>query len=45
MDSDDELVSVEVALPRELLREIDEYAVHESYENPSAVVREALDRK
>ncbi|SDJ34267.1 hypothetical protein SAMN05216226_102216 [Halovenus aranensis] len=43
-DDDDELVAVEVELPRELLAEIDELAVLEGYETPSAVVQEALDR-
>ena len=36
---------IDVTLSRELLREIDAYAVHHGYENPSAVVSEAIDRK
>jgi metal-responsive CopG/Arc/MetJ family transcriptional regulator len=44
MDEDDG-ATVEVALPRELLRDIDEYATTHGYENPSALVREALDRQ
>jgi len=41
-DGDDETVAVEVALPPELLDEIDRFAVHHGYENPSGVVRDAL---
>jgi metal-responsive CopG/Arc/MetJ family transcriptional regulator len=41
----DDSVTVEVALSGELLREIDEYATTHGYENPSGVVREALERQ
>jgi Arc/MetJ-type ribon-helix-helix transcriptional regulator len=43
--NEDDGATVEVALPRELLRDIDEYATTHGYANPSAVVREALDRQ
>ena len=39
----EELVAVEVDLSRDLLRDIDEYAVTHGYENPSAVVTAALE--
>jgi len=42
MSTDEPTVDVEVALPRDLLREIDEFAVENGYENPSAVVSDAL---
>jgi metal-responsive CopG/Arc/MetJ family transcriptional regulator len=38
----DEEVAVEVALPGELLYDIDQFAARHGYENPSAVVREAI---
>lgn len=44
-DGDDELVAVEVDLPREVLEDIDRLAVFEGYETPSAVVQEALERR
>jgi len=43
-EGDDELVAVDVSLPRELLIEIDRFAVVRGYETPSAVVEEALER-
>ncbi|MFC7057420.1 hypothetical protein [Halovenus salina] len=43
-DDDDERVAVEIELSRDLLAEIDELAVLEGYETPSAVVQEALER-
>jgi metal-responsive CopG/Arc/MetJ family transcriptional regulator len=45
-DGDDEAASREeitVPMPRELLREIDEFATHNGYESPDAVVAAALD--
>jgi len=42
MPTDEPTVDVEVALSRDLLREIDEFAVENGYENPSAVVSDAL---
>lgn len=36
--------TVDVVLSRELLRDIDAFAVRHGYENPSAVVREALEQ-
>lgn len=44
-NTNDPLQAVEVELPAALLSEIDEYAVRNGYENPSAVVREALERE
>lgn len=44
-DGDEELEAVEVALPRDMLVDIDRLAVFYGYETPSAVVREALDRQ
>ena len=44
-DGDDELVAVDVDLPRELLLDIDRMAVFQGYETPSAVVQEALRRQ
>jgi len=41
-DTDGTVVTVEVELPAPLLADIDEYAVRHGYENPSAVVRDAL---
>lgn len=38
----DDEETLRVALPTELLRDIDEFAVQHGYENPSAVVRAAL---
>ena len=43
-DGDDERVAIEVELPRELLSEIDRHATRNGYENPSALVTEALCR-
>ena len=40
---DEDADAVEVELPGELLRDIDEYAARHGYENPGAVVRAALD--
>jgi Arc/MetJ-type ribon-helix-helix transcriptional regulator len=40
---DEDADSVEVELPGELLRDIDEYAARHGYESPGAVVRAALD--
>ena len=37
-----EPVAVEVALSRELLDDIDQFAVHRGYSGPSAVVRHAI---
>jgi metal-responsive CopG/Arc/MetJ family transcriptional regulator len=42
MENEGTIVTVEVDLPATLLSDIDEYAVRNGYENPSAVVREAL---
>ncbi|MHB9288417.1 hypothetical protein ACKVMT_15410 [Halobacteriales archaeon Cl-PHB] len=39
----EEMVFVDVDLSRDLLRDIDEYAVTHGYENPSAVVSAALE--
>lgn len=39
------LEEIDVTLPPALLRDIDEYAVRHGYENPSAVVQEALERQ
>jgi len=52
MDTDDETqpdapreqVPIQVPLSRDLLRAIDEFAAHNGYETPDAVVREALAR-
>jgi len=44
-DGTGEQVEIEVAIPRELLDEIDRFAVRHGYENPSAVVREAIEEK
>lgn len=38
-----ELVEIEVDLPRDLLDDIDDYAVTEGYRSPSDVVRAALE--
>ena len=38
-------VPIDVALSKELLREIDEFAAHHGYENPDAVVAAALARR
>ncbi len=42
MENERTIVTVEVDLPAALLSDIDEYAAQNGYENPSAVVREAL---
>jgi metal-responsive CopG/Arc/MetJ family transcriptional regulator len=47
-DGDDEAASraeITVSLPRELLRDIDEFATHNGYESPDAVVAAALERE
>lgn len=44
-DDTDEYVTVEVALPRELLRELDRYATHNGYASQDAVVEKALQQK
>jgi metal-responsive CopG/Arc/MetJ family transcriptional regulator len=47
-DGDDEDAScaeITVSMPRELLRDIDEFATHNGYESPDAVVAAALDRE
>ena len=44
-DDTDEPVTVEVSLPRELLRDLDRYATLHGYTSQDAVVREALGRK
>lgn len=41
----DDEETLRVALPTELLRDIDEFAVQHGYENPSAVVRAALEEQ
>jgi metal-responsive CopG/Arc/MetJ family transcriptional regulator len=53
MDTDDETqadaaqeaVAVQVPLSSDLLEAIDEFAAHNGYETPDAVVREALARE
>lgn len=45
MSTDETFADIEVTLSRELLRDIDEFAVENGYENPSAVVSDALDRQ
>lgn len=42
-DDGDELVAVELELPRQVLGDIDRLAVFQGYETPSEVVREALE--
>jgi len=44
-DEEPVAVDVEVELPRELLYEMDQFAAQHGYENPSAVVRRALDAR
>ncbi|MFC7074116.1 hypothetical protein ACFQJ7_01795 [Halovenus rubra] len=44
-ETEEELVAVEVELPRELLVDIDQLAVLEGYETPGAVVQEALEQQ
>lgn len=44
-NDDDELVAVDVELPREMLLDIDRMAVFHGYETPGAVVEEALRRQ
>jgi metal-responsive CopG/Arc/MetJ family transcriptional regulator len=47
-DGDDEAVrhaEITVSMPRELLRDIDEFATHNGYESPDAVVAAALERE
>lgn len=47
MTSDEkaEHVTVEVVLPRELLRDLDRYATRHGYANQDAVVQQALQQK
>jgi len=47
-DGDDEDASraeITVSMPRELLRDIDEFATHNGYESPDAVVAAALENR